>query len=199
MHKSLCLIPERFAIEMIDRGWTLRNQIIWHKPNCMPSSAKDRFTMDFEYVFFFVKNKKYWFETQYEKYTEPMNRWGGKYKRRAINEKLDPKGLANANSLARPQRDMRPNKKGRNKRCVWEITTKPYPEAHFAVYPEKLVERMIKSGCPEKGIVLDPFHGSGTTGIVAKKLNRNFIGYELNPDYIKLSEKRYHDELGMFG
>ena len=107
--KSLNLIPQRFAIEMVNRGWILRNTIIWHKPNCMPSSAKDRFTVDFEYVYFFVKSKKYWFEQAFE-----------------------PPYGAN----------------GRNKRAVWTIPTKPFPEAHFAVYPEKLIEPTIQAGCP---------------------------------------------------
>ena len=77
--KSLCLIPQRFAIEMVNRGWILRNTIIWHKPNCMPSSAKDRFTLDFEYLYFFSKSKKYYFEQQFEPYQFPLDRWGGIY------------------------------------------------------------------------------------------------------------------------
>ena len=147
--KSLCLIPQRFAIEMVNRGWILRNTIIWHKPNPMPSSAKDRFTVDFEYVFFFVKNKKYWFEQQYEEYVLPMNRWGGIYTdgnvegSKYLKEDIDPAQLTQ-----RP-RSMRPNALGRNKRTVWTIPTQPYPESHFATFPEKLVEPMIKAGCPE--------------------------------------------------
>jgi site-specific DNA-methyltransferase (adenine-specific) len=158
--KCLLQIPSRFAIEMTNRGWILRNEIIWYKPNCMPSSVKDRFTVDFEKIFFFVKNKKYWFETQYEK---------------AKTYEKD---------------DIKQNPQGRNKRCVWRITTKPYKEAHFATFPEDLVETPIKAGCPVSGTVLDPFCGSGTTGVVAKKLNREFIGIELNPEYIKLAKKR---------
>ena len=143
--KSLTLVPFRFAIEMINRGWILRNTIIWHKPNCMPSSAKDRFTVDFEYVFFFVKQKKYFFEAQYEEYTEPMNRWGG--------DKLKADGLSSwdkgTGQDTYRDRDMRPNPLGRNKRTVWSICPQPFPEAHFAVYPEELCETPIKSGCPE--------------------------------------------------
>lgn len=198
MHKSLCLIPERFAIEMIDRGWTLRNQIIWHKPNQMPASALDRFTVDFEKIFFFVKEPKdYYFEQQIEPYENELDRWGGEQKRNPINEKIDPKGKANANSLAR-ERDMRPNKEGRNMRTVWSINTEPCSEAHFATYPQKLVQRMLLAGCPENGLVLDPFFGSGTTGIYARKANRNYIGIELNPEYVKVANKRIYDELGMF-
>ena len=195
MNKSLLMIPYRFAWSMIEKGWILRNVINWTKPNQMPSSAKDRFTVDFEPIFMFVKSQKYYFEQQFEPYSKPMNRWGG--------ENLEANGKSEWDKGTKQttyrKRNMRPNPDGRNMRTTWNINTKPFSEAHFAVYPEKLVERMILSGCPENGIVLDPFHGSGTTGIVAKKLNRNFIGYELNPDYIKISKKRYNDELGMFG
>jgi len=148
--KSLCLIPQRFAIEMVNRGWILRNVIIWKKPNPMPSSAKDRFTVDFEYVYFFVKSKKYWFEPQYEPQSETSH---PRYAR-GLTEPLpaDP----NSKELKRPGydnwREKTPIHKlplGRNKRCVWTIPTQPYPDAHFATFPEKLVEPMIKAGCPE--------------------------------------------------
>jgi len=182
--KSLCQIPSRFAIEMTNRGWILRNEIIWHKPNCMPSSVKDRFTVDFEKIFFFVKNKKYWFETQYEPHQAPLG------KPRAFAKK----GNDDRNDTGRiynPQKDT--STQGRNKRCVWKITTKPYKEAHFAVFPEDLVRTPIKAGCPKGGIVLDPFCGSGTTGVVAKKLGRNFIGIDLNPEYLELAKKRINN------
>ena len=184
--KTLLQIPSRFAIEMCNRGWILRNEIIWHKPNCMPSSVKDRFTVDFEKIFFFVKNKKYYFETQYEPYTEPMNRWGGE-KLKADGESAWDEGTGQDTYR---NRNMRPNPNGRNKRAVWKIATKPYKEAHFAVYPEALCETPIKAGCPKGGTVLDPFCGAGTTGVVARKLARNFIGIELNPEYIKIAEAR---------
>lgn len=195
MHKSLCLVPERFAIEMIDRGWCLRNQIIWHKPNQMPSSAKDRFTVDFEKVFFFVKQPiDYYFEQQLEPYTSPMNRWGG--------DKLDANGESTwdggTGQTTYRTRNMRPNKDGKNMRTVWSINTEPSTEAHFATYPQTLVERMLKAGCPENGIVLDPFFGSGTTGVYARKVNRNFLGIELNSEYIKIAENRLYKEIGMF-
>jgi len=184
--KSLCQIPSRFTIEMTNRGWILRNEIIWHKPNCMPSSVKDRFTVNFEKVFFFVKNKKYWFETQYEKYTAPMNRWGG--------DKLKADGKSNWDNGTGQDtyrdRNMRPNEEGRNKRTVWTITTKPFKEAHFAVFPEALIEPMIKAGCPVNGIVLDCFFGAGTTGVVSLKLDRKYLGIELNPEYIKIAQDR---------
>jgi len=179
--KSLCNIPARFSIEMQNRGWILRNVIIWYKNNCMPSSAKDRFTVDFEYMFFFVKNKKYFFETQYEPVKpETIQRnkygWDGEKKTGAYSVKRD------AGSFMSEQ--------GRIKRTVWNINTKPFKEAHFAVFPEELVETPIKAGCPENGVVLDPFIGSGTTGLVALKQNKKFIGFEINPEYIKIANKR---------
>lgn len=180
--KCLLQIPSRFAIEMTNRGWILRNEIIWHKPNCMPSSAEDRFTVDFEKVFFFVKNKKYYFEQILEPYeSEPSE---SDRNRNKAGEKYNGTGL-----FSEGERDYY-CKGGRNKRTVWSITTKGFSEAHFATYPEALVEPMIKSGCPLGGIVLDPFSGSGTTGRVAIDNGREYIGIELNPEYIKIQEKR---------
>ncbi len=184
--KSLCLIPFRFAIEMVNRGWICRNVIIWHKPNCMPSSAKDRFTVDFEYLFFFVKNKKYWFEQQFENYSKPLNRWGGD-KLKANGKSTWDKGTGQSSYR---DRDMRPNEQGRNKRTVWTIPTKPYPEAHFAVYPAELIRTCIKAGCPKGGIVLDPFAGSGTTGEEAIRQGKDYILIELKKEYLELIEDR---------
>ena len=153
--KSLCQIPSRFAIEMAKRGWILRNELIWWKPNCMPSSAKDRFTVDFEKMFFFSKNKKYYFETQYEPWTDRRKAdiqrandchegYNGKYNKgynaeyRNLLGGQGIKGQPVGNPI-----------KGRHKRSVWQIPTQPFPEAHFAVYPEALIETPIKAGCPE--------------------------------------------------
>jgi DNA modification methylase len=146
--KSLCLIPFRFAIEMQNRGWILRNVLIWHKPNCMPSSVKDRFTVDFEYLFFFVKSKKYWFETQYE-----PSQYDDREKRRKYGRhqgKDYPKG-ANAPSNCDDPTEYanRFIKDNRNKRAVWSICPRPFKEAHFATYPEELCETPIRAGCPE--------------------------------------------------
>jgi len=146
--KSLLDIPYRFSIEMTNRGWIKRNTIIWHKPNCMPSSAKDRFTVDFEYIYFFVKSKKYWFEQVFEEYKYPLDRWGGIYtdgnvpNSKYLKEDIDP-----AQITKRP-RSFRPNNQGRNKRAVWTISTKPFSEAYFATFPEDLIEPMIQAGCP---------------------------------------------------
>lgn len=334
--KCLCLIPQRFQIEMVNRGWTCRNTIIWQKPNCMPTSVNDRFTVDFEYVFFFVKNKKYYFEQQLEK-----SIWADSDKRSKVKGgvlsggKKTSTGLYAINKVAYTEGGLR------NKRTVWSVNTQPFKEAHFATYPPSLIEPMIKSGCPEQicvkcsipqikeivsvgyiqpdeidencqdsetindkpyaikertgfiakrelpslkeikdylnkwkkkkaltieqiegimksnaphhwfsgesypvkndwlelkkimgfddtydnamtnetykpaeklagqyelkkkgcdckvefkpGIVLDPFMGSGTTGMVAMNLNRNYLGIELNPEYIKIANKRIAD------
>ena len=195
LNKSLLMIPERFAIGMIDAGWILRNLIIWHKPNHMPSSSSDRFTVDFEKIFFFVKQATgYYFEQQLEPYTKPLDRWGG--------DDLEANGNSTwdngTGQTTYRNRNMRPNPDGKNMRTVWSINTEPFPEAHFATYPKKLVKRMIEAGCPEKGLVLDPFMGAGTTAVVAKKLNRNYTGFELNPKYKLIAENRLIKEVGLF-
>jgi site-specific DNA-methyltransferase (cytosine-N4-specific) len=156
--KSLSLIPYRFALEMVRRGWILRNTIIWHKPNAVPESMTDRFTVDFEYLFFFAKSPHYSFQQQFEPATERGTRQEQAYVR--------------------------------NKRCVWPIPTKGFAGGHCAVYPEALLEVPILAGCPEGGVVLDPFLGSGTTALVAERLNRRWIGIELNPEYVQMAEKR---------
>jgi DNA modification methylase len=189
--KCLLLIPSRIAIEMISRGWILRNELIWWKPNCMPSSAKDRFTVDFEKILFFVKSSRYFFKQQFEEFRDKamssrrLVNPAGKQKRRygdtyisAINPRT-----AEASRL-------RILAKGRNKRCVWQVATRPFRENHFAVYPPELIEVPVKSGCPKGGIVLDPFMGSGTTALVARSLGRNFIGIDLNPAYIQMAKAR---------
>lgn len=184
--KSLCQIPSRFAIEMCNRKWILRNEIIWHKPNCMPSSVRDRFTIDFEKVFFFTKNKKYYFEQQKE---------GNSYYKTIA--RAGQKRFGGNNTLGTPAiRDSRIIETwGRNKRCVWKITTSPFKEAHFATFPEKLVEPMILSGCLKNGTVLDPFTGSGTTLKVARELGRKSVGIELNESYCEMAKNRTSQQL----
>lgn len=148
--KSLCLIPYRFAIAMIDRGWICRNVIIWHKPNCMPSSAKDRFTVDFEPIYFFVKSRKYWFEQQYEISVDPENYSGRRPWNAPTIAKFDLKNCQVAGKIKNGKlNDVGRTYPNRNKRCVWTIPTQPYPESHFATFPEDLVEPMIRAGCPK--------------------------------------------------
>jgi DNA modification methylase len=188
--KSLLMIPSRFAIAMIDNNWILRNDIIWHKPNCMPSSAKDRFTIDYEHLFFFTKSQRYYFETQYEPLQED-SKIRYTYGYNVLPRAYTTDGVMPISGGKRCMLGNSPTSLGRIKRSVWKIPTQPYTEAHFAVYPEKLIETPIKACCPiDNGLVLDPFAGSGTTGLVALKNARNFIGIELNADYIKLAEKR---------
>jgi len=191
--KCLMMIPERFALQMIDTGWILRNQIIWHKPNQMPSSATDRFTVDFEKIFFFVKKPMgYYFEQQLEK-----SIWAEFDKRSEVKGGVKSNGKTATgnyatNKVAYTEGGMR------NVRTTWSVNTEPNSEAHFATYPQRLVERMIKAGCPENGLVIDPFFGSGTTGIYALKAGRKYVGIELNPEYVKIAEKRLYKEIGMF-
>lgn len=202
--KSLCQIPSRFAISMTDNGWVLRNTIIWHKLNAMPSSVLDRMTNKYEQVFFFVKSKKYFFdgdsirvpfETD-EKRDNGLDRnrdkeYQGKYntkegtKTRLMEEQAKKLGIRR-----NPQQEYERNPKGKNKGDVWATTSQPYPDAHFAMFPEKLIDPMISAGCPMGGVVLDIFMGAGTTAVVAKKLGRNYLGIELNPSYIKIAEER---------
>jgi len=182
--KSLCLIPERFAIGMIERGWILRNVIIWHKPNAMPESVKDRFTVDFEYIYFFTKSKKYYFQRIIEPYTSKPHTEGHKHKYR-------DHGLISYREVLNFY-----TQGGRNKRTVWSINTKPFKDAHFAVFPPDIPETCIKAGCPSDGIVLDPFLGSGTTAIVAEQLGREWIGIELKQEYCELVKKRFKDAFG---
>jgi len=190
--KDLVGIPWRFAFAMQDRGWYLRQDIIWAKPNPMPESVTDRCTKSHEYVFLLTKNSTYYFD--HEAIKEPAihanDRRNGKGRhtytgKRAENDGLVQQSFVTVNDT-------------RNKRSVWTVNTKGYKEAHFAVYPAELIEPCVKAGSAVGDTVLDPFSGSGTTGEVALKLGRNYVGCELNPDYAKLSEKRITEALGMF-
>ena len=173
---------------MQDRGWILRNEIIWHKPNAMPSSVKDRFTVDFEKVFFFVKNKKYYFEQQRQPHKEvSLNRikkpWHGNL---TPGHALGGLKDGDMSKMCHPD--------GRNMRTVWTINTRSFRGAHFATFPPDLIEPMILAGCPKDGLVLDPFMGAGTTAVVAKKLGRSYLGVELNKEYIDIANKRINGE-----
>jgi site-specific DNA-methyltransferase (adenine-specific) len=180
--KCLLQIPSRFAIEMTNRGWILRNKIIWYKRNAMPQSVQDRFTVDFEEIFFLVKSKKYYFDQDSVK--EEATSTDNTFRNRDDTRLNNTPGRTKMGGLVHN------NYTTKNKRCVWDIPTKPFTEAHFAVFPEELIETPIKAGCPENGLILDPFMGSGTTAIVALKNNRNYVGCELNPEYIQIAENR---------
>lgn len=280
--QSLLGIPDRFKIKMIDSGWICRNEIIWHKPNAMPSSAKSRFNRDYEKLFFFVKRNKYYFKTQYEPLksvvvakTKKGSTQNSKYQnteqeasvRQGMNKKRGQKlvflrknlptqnefvefmrsrttaeKISQNSNLKRSKIDhwfrrdevgfafpsaedwnsikwlvddwskefkkidnqlnditietddiLKNADKGRIKRTVWSINTKPFKGCHYAPYPTELIETPIKSCCPEDGVVLDPFIGSGTTAVVAAKNNRKFIGFELSKEYCEMARKRLEE------
>jgi len=178
-NKRLCLIPSRFGIEMVNRGWIERVDVIWEKPNAMPESVKDRFTVDYEHLFLFVRNPKYYFEQQFERHKPRLMRYSKRGKGSIDGVEDRNVGL---------DKNVGKYSSKRNLRCVWRIKTEQYPEAHFAIFPRKLVRIPIKAGCPEGGIVLDPFVGSGTTMAEAEQQRKNSIGIDLK--YEKLVQRR---------
>lgn len=191
MSKSLLQIPSRFALLMAERGRLLRNEIIWHKPNCLPSPVKDRFTVDFEKLFFFVKNRKYYFEQQLEPVANPKRlkrRYFNPESKRKWDYRKDRSLPINPEAIEKSRLKML--RLGRNKRCVWRISPAQFRGNHFAVFPEKLIETPILAGCPKGGIVLDPFIGSGTTAVVTQKLKRKFVGIEINSRYVQMARRR---------
>ena len=193
-NKSLCMIPERLCIKMIENGWILRNDIIWHKPNAMPDSCKNRFTVDFEHIYLFAKQEKYFFNTQYEPFTSEHKEVKGKRSTKGKQEVLIETKMVRHGAKGTTLNS--PNKwsdKGRIKRTTWSISTKPFKDAHFATFPEELIWTPIDAGCPQNGIVLDMFMGSGTVGVVARKQGKNYIGIELNEEYIEIANKRLKD------
>ena len=181
--KDLIGIPWLFAFAMRKDGWYLRQDIIWHKPNPMPESVRDRCTKSHEYIFLFSKNRKYFYDNEAIK--EPAKDWGT---RNRTNGKYHNTGTG-----IQPHSGLTKSYERKNKRSVWSVTVKPYKEAHFATYPPDLIEPCIKAGSEEGDTILDPFMGAGTTAAVAKSLNRYYIGCELNKDYGNLIEKRIQD------
>ena len=230
--KSLILIPARFSIKMVERGWILRNVIVWHKPNHMPQSVKDRLTSSWEHVLLFVKEPRYYFDLDAIRipHQTPASQ------RKKYNAFPNMRSAVNPSGQRLPPN---PGERGsfhplgKNPGDCWQINTRSFPGAHFAVFPEQLCEIPIKAGCPARvckrcgipavkylnrnvlkkhdqgkstrngssfgckckrgvvpGLVLDPFVGSGTTVVVAKKLGRRFIGFDANPNYIRMAKKR---------
>lgn len=268
--QSLIGIPDRFKIRMIDEGWLCRNEVIWHKPNAMPSSAKTRFNNDYEKMFFFTKDDLYYFDTQYEEAKTKATKSNTKNKdskyesleqessvRQGMNKARGSKLIETRPKLPTQEEFVNFIRSKTNINIIcdsveikktkvehwfrrdvkgfafpsvedWNlvkyllddfsqefndfdekltyveyetddinknidkgrINTKPFKGCHFAPYPEQLIETPIKAGCPNNGIVLDIFMGSGTTGVVSKKLNKNYIGIELNKEYIDIANKR---------
>lgn len=200
--KDLIGIPFMLAFALREDGWYLRQDIIWHKPNPMPESVKDRCTKSHEYIFLLSKSSKYYFDYKavMEKaaYDGRKDTWAKGSRKYA---QKNATGLTMQTFAAREHERWMCDEQGefvRNKRSVWTVCTKPEQEAHFACFPQKLIENCIKAGCPENGIVLDPFMGSGTTAVVARKLGRNYIGIELNQEYVKIADKKLNMQLGLF-
>lgn len=189
-HKCLCMIPQRFAWGMIERGWILRNEIIWHKPNHMPESVKDRLTKSHEVVWHFVKQGKYYYDldairephkgSSIKRMSQDIENQTGSY--RGDYGKGGYKTNGSMKAVC--------NEKGKNPGDVWQINTQPYREAHFAVFPLELVEKPILAGCPVGGRVLDMFGGSGTVAEYCRHNERECTIIELNEDYRQLIKNR---------
>ena len=185
-HKDLAGIPWRVAFALQADGWWLRQDIIWHKPNPMPESVTDRCTKSHEYIFLLTKSAKYFYDNEAVK----ENSLHVGVTHRAAN-----KGKAHSEEAGldtRPKVDWT-TPETRNKRSVWTVATKPYKDAHFATFPPKLIEPCILAGSAADTLVLDPFSGAGTTGVVAVQHGRRYIGIELNPDYLEMSRKRIQE------
>lgn len=181
--KDLIGIPWMLAFALRESGWYLRQDIIWAKPNPMPEPVKDRFTKSHEYIFLLSKNSKYYFDheaVQEDAVCADDKRL--KLGRIQYNGKYSNGDPGTQNFLQITEK--------RNKRDVWSVVPSHYKLAHFATFPEELVTPMLLAGCPKDGIVLDPFMGSGTTGVVAKRNNRHYIGIELNKEYKDMAENR---------
>ena len=179
--KDLIGIPWILAFALRKDGWYLRQDIIWHKPNPMPESVKDRCTKSHEYIFLLSKNKNYYYNNEAIK--EPVKQdWGT---RDRTNGKYHNEGTG-----LQPHSGLTKSYTKKNKRSVWSVTKKPYKGAHFATFPPELIEPCIKAGSEVGDIILDPFMGSGTTAMVAKMLDRYYIGCELHEDYGNLIQER---------
>lgn len=193
--QALLGMPWRVVLALIDDGWILRSDVIWHKPNAMPSSVKTRPTTDHEYIFMFSKSKTYYYDADairepHVTFSENSKMRGGRNhlgKRGGTPEEGKNKGNSN---LHTGRWDQAFHPLGRNKRTVWTVPLGKFREAHFAVFPEKLIEPCILASIPQDGVVLDPFFGSGTTGLVALNHGKRFIGIELNPDYCSMAQRR---------
>lgn len=208
--KDLIGIPWMLAFALRDDGWYLRQDIIWAKPNPMPESVRDRCTKSHEYIFMFSKSPRYYYDSEaiqedavsYDKRPSALQR--AREKGYSTKDRLYPEAYKKSaprfggNKYGDSTDAHHQTKSGnvyeyrpkRNKRDVWTVTTKPYKGAHFATFPPDLIEPCILAGCPQGGVVLDPFGGSGTTGMVAKRHGRDFVLIELNAEYVKLCEER---------
>jgi DNA modification methylase len=195
--KDLVGIPWRVAFALQARGWYLRQDIIWAKPNPMPESVTDRCTKSHEYIFLLTKSAKYYYNN--ESIREPLSEVTIQRDKYTRQVKDGNKSAVAGVYAVDHTKDSKSNPNGRNKRSVWNVATKPYREAHFATYPAELILPCVLAGSKDGDTVLDPFSGSGTTGVVALTNNRNYIGCELNPEYAQMSLNRIDESIGMFG
>lgn len=180
-NKNLLGIPWRVAFALQDDGWILRNSIIWEKPNAMPESVADRLSGRHENIFMFSKSQRYWFDL------DPIRQESEKRKPQPSDKKR-PDEAWNSSTGLNPHHGQRtPHVNGKNPGDIWSISTKPFPGSHFAVFPPEIPRRAIVAGCKPGGTVLDPFSGSGTTGLVAQENGRKYIGIDISADYLKLS------------
>ena len=212
--KDLIGIPWMVAFALRADGWYLRQDIIWHKPNPMPESVRDRCTKAHEYVFLLSKSRQYYYDaaaikeplaqTSIARLSQDIGKQNGS--NRVPGKTNGPmKAVGKSGNKERKPGSARGCPEGtgsnvcgsvpwqgdtRNKRSVWTVSTKPFKDAHFATFPEELIEPCILAGCPEGETVLDPFAGAGTTGVVAARGYRNFIGFEINPEYCEMAWKR---------
>ena len=192
-YKDLIGVPWQLAFALRADGWYLRQDIIWNKSNCMPESVRDRCTKSHEYIFLLSKSERYYFDAA--AISEPVTSTKGNARTfRGGGAYTGGRSHDNSAQVERESHGNRENQTGRrNKRDVWTVCTSGFRGAHFAVFPEKLIEPCILAGSPLGGTVLDPFAGSGTTGVVAKRLWRDFIGCEINPDYAQMATERIFD------
>ena len=196
---GLQLIPSRVALALVESGWILRSDVIWNKTNAMPSSVKNRPTVSHEYLFMFSKSSTYYYDSDsirepHVTFSEKSKMKGGRghfFVRNGTPE--NGKNSGNAN-LHTGRWDQAFHPLGRNKRTVWEIPLGKFRGSHFAVFPEKLVDLCIRVSSKHGDLVLDPFTGSGTTGVVAIRSNRKFVGFELYKKYKEMAEERIRTE-----
>lgn len=191
--KSLCLIPHRFAIACADRKWIIRNDCVWAKKNCLPESVTDRFAKKHEYFFFMTKSQKYFFDLDAirDKHKQSsysrINQNSGNPKFNGVKDR----DYIGGDQTLNPKQFL--NEKGKNPGDVsdfWDVPTKPSRNEHYASYNDELLLKPVLAGCPEGGIIYDPFFGTGSTGEVALRSNRNFIGSEMSPEYVKICNAR---------
>lgn len=188
-------MPWRFALAMNDANWILRSDIIWHKPNAMPSAVKNRPTTDHEYLFLFSRSHDYFYDTDavrqpHVTFSSESKMKGGRKHLGHRNSTPEQGKNSGSSNLHDGRWDQAFHPKGRNRRTVWSIPLSKNRQAHFAVFPESLVETCIKAGCPQDGVVLDPFAGTGTTLRVARRLQRNFVGIDCRESYCEMARQQ---------